>query len=39
MTRGGIIESAPSEKMTPYSISYFIDPTGDFQIIGTYNKL
>jgi hypothetical protein len=40
LTRGGIIEAAvEADKATQFSISFFIDPAGEFAIVGTYNKL
>lgn len=40
LTRGGIIEAGiDGEKLMQFSISFFIDPCGEFNIIGTYNKL
>jgi hypothetical protein len=40
LTRGGIIQAGiEGEKLAQFSISFFIDPCGEFNIIGTYNKL
>lgn len=39
MTRGGIIEASPTNKTQEHSISFFIEPNGDFRILTTYSKL
>ena len=40
LTRGGIIQAGmEGDKSTSFSISFFIDPCGEFSIIGTYSKL
>ena len=40
LTRGGVVEAGvDDEKTTQFSISFVIDPEGEFRIIGTYNKL
>lgn len=40
LTRGGIIEAGvQGDKLSSFSISFFIEPSGEFSIVGTYNKL
>jgi hypothetical protein len=41
-TRGGFIEAAPSlsqSDIKEVSVSFMIEPNGDFEILGTFNKV
>jgi hypothetical protein len=42
LTRGGVIEAAPSlsqSDIKEVSVSFLIEPNGDFEILGTFNKV
>lgn len=40
LTRGGVIEAGVDhDQNSQFSISFLIEPSGEFSILGTYNKL
>ena len=39
LTRGGKLEAGLPDRSTQFTVSFVIEPNGDFSLLGTYNKL